>query len=105
VAVTTTRKSLYKPDHITDTLRDSIDWFNDNCDNLDSVVYYDVAEDIESKWSFASGVDIAAGEYINWGSTDGEEGIGIREVSGVIEVRHDGGEWTRLNRTQRLVLW
>lgn len=104
MAVTTIRKGLYKPDHITDNLRNSIDWFNTNTDNIDHIVYYDIDETIDGNWLFASGINVASGEYINYGDTEGETGYGIREDSGVIEVKHSGGDWTQINRT-RLLNW
>ena len=104
MATITTRKGFYKPDNITDNLRDSIAWFNSDADKQDDMVYYNEDETIDGTWNFASGVIIASGEYINYGNTPGSSGYGIRELSGIIEVKHSGGDWTQVNRT-RLLNW
>ena len=34
--------------------------------------------------------------YINWGSTAGSSGIGLRESGGKIQFKHNGGTWTEV---------
>jgi hypothetical protein len=34
-----------------------------------------------------------ASRYLNWGTTGGSSGYGIRDNSGVIEIKNSGGEW------------
>ncbi len=40
-------------------------------------------------------IGIAAGGYLNFGSTDGASGYGIRDSAGVIQYKHAGGSWTK----------
>ena len=103
MAVTTTRKGYYKPE-LTDNMVNSNAWIASNYDAIDNIVYYDEDETIDGTWNFASGVIIASGEYINYGNTPGSSGYGIRELSGIFEVKHSGGDWTLVNRV-RLLIW
>jgi len=96
MAVTTTRKGFYKPDHITDNLRNSIDWFNTNTDNMDHIVYYDEDETVDGNWLFASGINVASGEYINYGAVNGSSGYGMRDLSGSIQFKNSGGSWVNM---------
>lgn len=43
---------------------------------------------------FGGNVGMAASAYINWNTTDGSSGYGIRDNSTVIEVKSSGGDWT-----------
>jgi hypothetical protein len=38
-------------------------------------------------------IGMAASSYLNWGSTDGTSGYGIRDNGGNIEVKNSGGSW------------
>lgn len=42
-------------------------------------------------------IGIAASGYLNWDSTDGTSGYGIRDNSGAIEVKKSGGTWNRVH--------
>lgn len=38
---------------------------------------------------------IPASSYINWGSTSGSSGYGIRDNSGIIQIKNSGGSWSQ----------
>jgi hypothetical protein len=92
MAVTTTRKGYYKPE-LTDNMVNSNAWIASNYDAIDHIVYYDEDETINGNWSFASGINVASGEYINYGDIQGESGYGIRELSGELQYKPSGGDW------------
>jgi hypothetical protein len=46
--------------------------------------------------SFVNGIDLAAGNYLNWGATTGSSGYGLRDNSGTIQAKNSGGAWANL---------
>jgi hypothetical protein len=45
---------------------------------------------------YLQNIKLAASKYLNWGSTDGSAGYGVRDNAGVIEVKNSGGAWVPL---------
>jgi len=53
-------------------------------------------------WAFYAGsgaYGTAANGYFNWGTTAGSSGYGIRDNSGVIQIKNSGGNWTQPETT------
>lgn len=44
-------------------------------------------------WDLNGNVGLAADSYLNWGATDGSTGYGLRENSGILEAKNNGGVW------------
>ncbi len=40
--------------------------------------------------------NLAAGQYVNWGTTSGTNGYGIRDNAGTIEFKSDAGTWAAI---------
>jgi len=51
-----------------------------------------------SGWGLYTAMDsgIAAGKYLNWGTTRGTTGYGIWDDAGVMKVKNSGGSWTAI---------
>jgi hypothetical protein len=46
---------------------------------------------------FGNGIMNGSNRYLNWGSTSGSGGYGLRDNGGTIEYKNNGGNWTSLN--------
>jgi len=44
----------------------------------------------------AAGVLLDASAYLNWGTTTGGDGYGLRDNAGTIQFKNSGGTWTDL---------
>lgn len=67
--------------------------------NMGSGVGYNTAQTIGTLpthyfvYTLGENIQYAASTYLNWGSTTGSGGYGIRDNSGTIEVKNSGGSW------------
>ncbi len=44
-----------------------------------------------------NGIRLNANEYLNWGTTEGDTGYGIRDNNGTIQYKNNGGSWTDIS--------
>ena len=54
-----------------------------------------------SKLSVVGNISINAGGYLNFGTTDGTSGYGIKDNSGTVQAKNSGGGWVNIDAGQR----
>jgi hypothetical protein len=63
--------------------------------------YSSEALEVTGKVFYATeNIRLPSNGYLNFSSTDGASGIGIRNNSGIIEVKNNGGQWLGINNTR-----